>query len=996
MPTKRRFWVIVSIVAMLALALLERRAVVGFMLSTGLSVVTGYGVSIGEMRVTRSHAALFDVHVTHGVDPVLDADRIDVYYNLRDLFPGSAHRFGLLGVTIDRPRITVVRRPDGSYNISTGPGRRPIAAPGQTRVNGTPLEYYARVRNGSAVLVDASSYYADGRRVELRNIDANLSVKSDARTHYVVSGAFVDVKDQPFKAVGTVDYNRGYALHHITASALPMRALANFFINSPAAHVLAGTTRDLDASIFALGLQPGLPVNYHLSARARVNDAQIYVKTLAQPVDHIHGVVQVFDGGFAAKELGATIAGIPLRIAGGIYDFNDPKFRLGIEGTGDMRAFKSAITFARTYPLAGPMHLRVLVEGTINDPVLLIGFRSPRMWYDRIPLDRLNGVASIFGGNVDFIPLSVTYSGIGVDIHGTMDITGRSVKSKVELHFDSDASNVPYLRALIGHEPVTGDILLDGVDTNFVARGYLADPRNLPVFSGFFSLSPQGYGQIGPMWMRAPGGGSLVLAYILDRPRGDSAFWLSAHGVRLSQANEDAFPGLQMPILPLDRGYIVSADLAGGGSGHAVSMAGTADIHRLVVSHFPIGDVRADFGGTLDHLDMPRIDARGTWGRMRAQAAFVNGTFAVHGDVDGDLAALQPYMGGVSARGKMHGPIALAVAGNDIVVQAHGTQLERASLSGIPIEAFDGTLAVEGNRVRIYSAKAQVGGAHTVAAGTLDPGRSGIAVSTADAGPPLLATLGVPLEEGRIVAAGTFGESAGAPSFAGNVALESARAAGVPVAGSAMIDLRGDAVRMTAATGVLGAVFGRFDGSVGALRSGQPAYDLQAHVPVAEIGDVVSALHVPGYAATGSFSANFHVGGAGTQPQITGPVEIPVGNVNGLGFGDARAQLSASPSEIRVEHGSVLVGTTRTQVNASAGLSSGTSSVAVFAAHADLSDFNDFCATGDTLAGRGNVALAFFRTPTVFRTAGDVDVADFRYRRLPIGDTDADWSGANN
>ena len=53
--------------------------------------------------------------------PFLDADRIDVSYSLRDLLPGSQHRFGLLSVTIDRPFITLIHNQNGTYNISLPP-----------------------------------------------------------------------------------------------------------------------------------------------------------------------------------------------------------------------------------------------------------------------------------------------------------------------------------------------------------------------------------------------------------------------------------------------------------------------------------------------------------------------------------------------------------------------------------------------------------------------------------------------------------------------------------------------------------------------------------------------------------------------------------------------------------------------------------------------------------------------------------------------------------
>ncbi len=66
------------------------------------------------------------------------------------------------------------------------------------------------------------------------------------------------------------------------------------------------------------------------------------------------------------------------------------------------------------------------------------------------------------------------------------------------------------------------------------------------------------------------------------------------------------------------------------------------------------------------------------------------------------------------------------------------------------------------------------------------------------------------------------------------------------------------------------------------------------------------------------------------------------------------------------------------------------------APHADLSDFNDYFDTGDTLAGKGALSLAFSHFDDTTLTSGDVDIDGFRYRRLPIGDTDAQWTSRRN
>ena len=86
------------IVAMVAVAVVARHAVLQLCLADGrLSAATGYSVRFGDSQIGWSHATLRDVHVTKNGDPVLDADRVDVDYALRDIFPGGQHRFGFAG-----------------------------------------------------------------------------------------------------------------------------------------------------------------------------------------------------------------------------------------------------------------------------------------------------------------------------------------------------------------------------------------------------------------------------------------------------------------------------------------------------------------------------------------------------------------------------------------------------------------------------------------------------------------------------------------------------------------------------------------------------------------------------------------------------------------------------------------------------------------------------------------------------------------------------------
>ncbi len=144
----------------------------------------------------------------------------------------------------------------------------------------------------------------------------------------------------------------------------------------------------------------------------------------------------------------------------------------------------------------------------------------------------------------------------------------------------------------------------------------------------------------------------------------------------------------------------------------------------------------------------------------------------------------------------------------------------------------------------------------------------------------------------------------------------------------------------------------------------------------------------------GSFNARLHIAGRSAVPSVSGSVSVPAGEVNGLPFVDASASLSADPHGVAIRDGAVLVGTTATRFTAVARPRENL--VNLSAPHADLSDFNNFFDTGDTLDGNGSVKLAAAAHDSRITTSGNIDVRGLRYRNLPIGDTRAVWSSARN
>ena len=183
------------VVALLAVLVLARNPILTATLGTVLSRATGYDVQVGSSRLGGSHAVLFDVHVMKNGDPVLDAQRIDVDYALRDVFPGGQHRFGFAAIAIQAPVLTITRHADGTLTFNRAGGSSG-AAPPATRKAAEPYYFTVRVRNGAIRLVDKAPLQADLAYQQIENVSIDASVKSDARTTARVDGVLLGRRTQ--------------------------------------------------------------------------------------------------------------------------------------------------------------------------------------------------------------------------------------------------------------------------------------------------------------------------------------------------------------------------------------------------------------------------------------------------------------------------------------------------------------------------------------------------------------------------------------------------------------------------------------------------------------------------------------------------------------------------------------------------------------------------------------------------------------------------------
>ncbi len=990
---------LVVLVILAGVLFVRRQEVMAAVLPRVMSLALGYDVSIGDQHIGNTHATFLHVHVSRNGEPVLDAAQVEVSYSLRDLLPGSRHRFGVNGIYIDHPTLTLVRHKDGTYNIVIPQSQNPaITAPQWP--NNVPIAMNVRIRDGSGVVRAPYTVDPDSRTLEVTGITLDANINSAARTHYVLRGAFVEQALEPFQLVGTVDINRGYALHHAFAKEIPMRAIGNYFINSQAARLLAGTATDMEFKAYALDVQPDQPINYHMSGAIDVNDVQMRVVGLSTPLQHIAGRLQMVDDTFFFNRLGADVSGTPVSVSGGIYNFAAPQYRLGIDARGNLQTLRTMFAFTKNQPIGGPAHLQIEVQGDLGNPVVLARMDSPHAVYSSLRMRDLHVKIAYQNNSVMLAPLQATVHGAKATIRGMIGI-GKTTHTQAALHFEAPAQSLPYFGSLLGTEPIVGDVMLDGLDTRFLGYGAMQSARDINRMAAVLHVDRAGIIDVGPFWIDTERG-QFAAEYHLNRQTDTSAFWIDAHHLSLQSAKMAGAFGTLIPKIPDFDGTVDSFSLVGGGrSGLHALIAGAMDGHALHIAGVGLDKVHAQFSGTLADAAIEPLNARGPWGTIDGDGALSLGAIAVHGMYHGTLEGLRTYLQDPTATGTIDGPIAIAIAGGRITVQPDGIVLRNAKVHGLPFEAVRGTLAIDNGALNILSAHARVAGGDVVAAGRFDRGITLVADRTRGSD---LRGLGLPLDAGFVSASGTLKQEPKIPSFTGGVAIAQGKMQQFGIDGTALIALHDDTVHLDHVVGGLDGMYTIASGDLKQLTSGAPAYAVHANVPAADITDVIHMLALPSLVPIdGTYSASVDVAGRGVYPTVNGPVGVGAGSVNGLPFTDAHALITASRTGARARRGSVQVASTHLTFAAAenapipgVAANAPITGVHVIAPRADLEDFNNFFDTGDTLDGTGPVRFDLVSQKQRINSNGNVDVAGLRYRNFTIGDTRAIWASSHN
>jgi autotransporter translocation and assembly factor TamB len=977
--------VLAAVVAFVYRAPLSRAA-----LAAALDLVSGYRISFASLELHLDRAALGGLRVARGNQTVLEARRAAIGFSLRDLFPGGSRRFGLRSIEVDSPVLTLARLRDGSFNLAGGGlGGAPSAAPGS---GGAPLRFDANVSDGRILLLDPYRKLAGSRRLELAGLSVRAQVDSAALSHYVararLSTAGVPGAAWPVAFDGRADVPRGFALYALRAARLPLPDIVNYLIDNPQAKVIAGEAREVEVRAYALDLNAAHPQGLHLAGSAQLSDGAIGIPGLLHGLRDIAGRLDLYDSGIAARRLQASAAGFPLQAAGGLFDWKAPVFRLGVRARAPLAKVRTLFAFSSKLALSGDLGLHALIEGPTADPLVATRFSAPGIAYLKFPLREVSGDAIYYGSSVVLAPVLARYGPVAIGLRGAVDL-GATARSQLVLDALAPPRSLPYIAQAVPGVPLHATGLLQGADLKLVARGVFDGAGGGDRLVGVFDVDQQGDGVIGPLHAERADGSRLDGSYFANRIASESGFWLTAR--RFAFERVDPAPGLPgLPALqpPQFEGRVDGA-LAGEGHPSDFRIAGRVG-GNIRVGDIVLDNFSADVLGTPNAVAVARVAANGPWGNFSGNGTIAGGGLALQGAYRGSFERLRSLTGDLGAHGDLSGPVALLVDSKRTVVQTAGVESPGATIAGVPLDGFRGTLAIAGKRLDVYAATAGIAGGLLAVRGTYAPGaRLGVSLAGVDAG--RLQATGSPLLRGSVDAIGSVTDNGGNPRFEGGVALSNSHVDRLDLAANGDVRADSAAVRVARASALVGPAYGLIDANVMRPGSSAQRYALDLRARDVPVGPFVRMFYPKRHDIAGTLDSDLTLAGAGhALPAVRGSLALAEGTYNGLAIGQGHATIDVAPSDLSARDGEIRVGSTVTAFSAT--LRDRTAVFRVDAPHANLSDFDDLFDTGDTLDGRGHVSGYFNKIGPFVATGADVDLAGFRYLRYDLGDAHAHWT----
>ncbi|MGA8533118.1 MAG: translocation/assembly module TamB domain-containing protein [Candidatus Tumulicola sp.] len=617
-----------------------RAAIVG-----AVGATLGLHLSFGHLEVHRDWLSATNVHVESAAgEAIADVGSVRLRYSMADALWG-ARRFGLVGFDVENAHATIIRHRDGTLNV-------PLRSfGGSAAPSTTPYVVRGRVRGASLDVYDLAQGSGPEHHFAVKNFDADADVASNARSSYRVHLNYVeDGQTFPIDGRGDVDVAAGIGLQRWWAPQVPLARVADFALPSAALRISSGRLRNIDARIVGLRASDATFAQ-HVSATVTLDGGGIVIRGLSKPLRNVSGRFAVYGDGLLLQDVNATLAGMPIRLGGGVFGSTSPRARLTVTGRGDLRNVRSILAQTARLPLNGPIRIDVAIEGPLAKPMALVELRSPRAAYGAYAFDGANGLVALDDREVDVVGFHTDYARIRLTALGKIALDAPSNAVEMLAGFDAPADSLPYANMLAPGVPLHAAVLATGDRPALLeTRGLVYGARRDRGLEAPFDLRSNGTGILGPLRVAGPKQ-SLYAIAALDRPRSTYDAYADASNLRVEAVRTPSLPGLGLAAPPRFAAGIDSI-VAGHAHGEQFQLAGFANLRDIRTPAGNVARANLQFGRTASAPLSVDIDARGVGAlgavatailsydhdtlRVKDAAAAAGGTFAdASGEVNG-------------------------------------------------------------------------------------------------------------------------------------------------------------------------------------------------------------------------------------------------------------------------------------------------------------------------------------------------------------------------
>ncbi len=627
-----------------------------------VAAVLGYPLSYAQFQAGFSGSAVSGVRVTNRAgEPIFAADRVELRYALRDLFPGSRHRYGLSVVEAARPQLTLIHHADGSYNV-------PMPSnPANGQTNHTPLALRVRIRDGSVLLIDRFTVPNHERRQRIVGMAVDLAFAPHERSFYTARFDLDDGRTiHPVIGKATFDDDRGYEAQRWSAALLPIGPLVDFALNSHVLNLVDGDLRDVDARFYTI-VDPGGTRHESITAHAQLERGKLYVTGLVAPVRDAHGPLVLFDDGVTTTGVEATLAGAPFHLSGGIYGWKDPRIDFSLVGAGPLARLGRIATATEHEALSGDVTFLLRAQGRLAHPFASGSFAAPSITYRGYTIGEPNGSLAVLGTALDLLDVRGSYHGLALAARGRLQLE-EPVATDVVVSMTGDTAGIPYAAQLANGIGLDATVHLQGTGSQLASDGVLFGAGRGGQLAGIFHLDPQGNGVVGPVAFDRSDGASVYARVTLDRTHQTGAGIVDVRRLAMHGASLDAH--------------------AAGTFGDGGAAVGTLALHS------PFGNVDGS-------------------------AAADGNAIAFDGRLASSFEALRPLSGDLGAHGGITAPLRGLYNDGTVVVQAPAIAFTRANVRGIALHDGAATLVKRGDDIEVRAARLGIAGGSVEAQGTI-------------------------------------------------------------------------------------------------------------------------------------------------------------------------------------------------------------------------------------------------------------------------------------